>query len=618
MSELTAIITASEPAQRNRSLDAFCRPATAETLLTEAAALDRFRRASNNLYERVRAQFFLYAIHRFHLPFKPGFPTAGLIPFAAVEHILNRRFEQAIDLLLKLGRENGHSAALSSGLAAAYRGLAFQTLANQVRLSVRSFRGNNWLSRIGHPEDYPLSIRPELRTPDPASGLFPILRETTPVRMDLSHSGWSDIFFLGMDFPEGARVLNISIDLCVSGTGRTAAPPVEAWLRVIDEPVLRLSSVDLNASASITSIAEVFDFGRDYLGLLKAAVIASGLVPPAMEGSQAPLASLLARLTGHPGHGIEIVSRVNDIPKGSRLAVSTNLLGCLIAACTRATGQIRSLSGALTDEDRRLVAARAILGEWLGGSGGGWQDSGGLWPGMKVICGVEAQDGDPEWGISRGRLLPRHDVLSAEKVAPGTRERLEQSLVLAHGGMAQDVGPVLEMVTEKYLLRLEPEWRARLDAMSIFDDLVGHLRAGDTAAMGAGTERNFRGPIQTIIPWATNHYTAHAGAARGVGVLRPRIARAGGFGSRGARDRGPVTAARSEAGGRRFPDSRRPALGTRFRSSGTRADSGRPPRGTHRAGAEPFSCRYRDRECRAGRRFRREGPHRRAIPAHWR
>jgi hypothetical protein len=40
--------------------------------------------------------------------------------------------------------------------------------------------------------------------------------------MDLSHSGWSDIFFLGMDYPEGARVLNISIDLAVHG--RDPAP----------------------------------------------------------------------------------------------------------------------------------------------------------------------------------------------------------------------------------------------------------------------------------------------------------------------------------------------------------------------------------------------------------
>ena len=43
----------------------------------------------------------------------------------------------------------------------------------------------------------------------------------------------------------------------------------------------------------------------------------------------------------------------------------------------RATGQIKNLTGELEEIDRRIVAARAILGEWLGGSGGGWQDSGG-------------------------------------------------------------------------------------------------------------------------------------------------------------------------------------------------------------------------------------------------
>ena len=96
-------------------------------------------------------------------------------------------------------------------------------------------------------------------------------------------------------------------------------------------------------------------------------MIASGIVPPGMEGSPEPLAELLARLTGRPGHGIEIVSKVNDIPKGSRLAVSTNLLACLISVCMRATGQIHALTGALEEDDRRLVAARAILGEWLGG-----------------------------------------------------------------------------------------------------------------------------------------------------------------------------------------------------------------------------------------------------------
>src|SRR6516164_8594841 len=157
----------------------------------------------------------------------------------------------------------------------------------------------------------------------------------------------------------------------------------------------------------------MFDFARDYLGLLKAAVIASGIVPPGLEGSEQNLADLLDREIGR-GLGLEIISSVNNIPKGSRLAVSTTLLAALITACMRATGQARSLVGPLTDEERRLVAARAILGEWLGGSGGGWQDSGGVWPGIKLIEGVLAADDDPEFGISRGRLLPQHRLLGAD------------------------------------------------------------------------------------------------------------------------------------------------------------------------------------------------------------
>src|SRR5580658_6101581 len=504
MSQLTGIIAAADPALRNRSLDAFCRAATLAELQSESAALDRFRRDSDNLYERVRALFFLYAIHRFHLPFKPGVRAQATIPFHGYDHLLKRRFEEAIEIFLAAQSAHGPSAAISSALAAAYRGLGFQTLAGQVRRSVRTVRGNQWMFRTGHPADYPLRLRPELL--EQTGGLFPILRETTPVRMDLTHSGWSDIFFLGMDFPEGARVLNVSIDLSVRGAG-APKPPVEAWFRVIDEPVLRLASVDLQASAEITTLAEVFDFARDYLGLLKAAVIASGIIPPGMEGAGQPLADVLAVLTGRAGHGIEIVSRVNDIPKGSRLAVSTNLLASLISVCMRATGQAHSLMGPLDESDRRLVAARAILGEWLGGSGGGWQDSGGLWPAIKLIEGVQAAAGDTEFGISRGCLLPSHRILGMDEASAETRRNLQSSLVLVHGGMAQDVGPILEMVTEKYLLRSEAEWQGRQQAMQTLDEIPGRLRAGDVAAIGASTQRNFEGPIQTFIPWATNLYT---------------------------------------------------------------------------------------------------------------
>ncbi|MFN2248059.1 MAG: UTP--glucose-1-phosphate uridylyltransferase [Candidatus Promineifilaceae bacterium] len=506
MNQLIEIITSDDPVVRNRSLDSFARDASLSTLLEECKALERVRIENKNLYFRVRALFFLYAIHRFHLPYKEGVNKKGFIPYDGYLNLLQRRFEEAINIFLKVQESEGPSDAISSGLAAAYHGLGFQTLADQVRRSVRSVKGNQWMFRTGHPEDHPLRIRPELKRK--SRRLFPILHEATPVRMDLTHSGWSDIFFLGMDFPEGARVINTSINLSVLREGQSVepSPPVEAFLRVIDQPILRLSSVDLGATAEITTLAEIFDFARDYLGLLKAAIIAAGLVPPGMEGAGTPLKDLLAQLLG-PGLGLEIVSHVKEIPKGSRLAVSTSLLASLIAVAMRATGQTDSLTGQLSEEERRLVAARAILGEWLGGSGGGWQDSGGAWPGMKLIQGEEAAEGDPEFGISRGRLLPSHTILTLEDASAVTRKNLEASLVLVHGGMAQDVGPILEMVTEKYLLRSEKEWAGRQQAIHILDEVLEYLSEGDIQAIGNATQRNFSGPIQTIIPWAGNLYT---------------------------------------------------------------------------------------------------------------
>jgi hypothetical protein len=506
MERLIDVITSADPRVRNRSLDEYCRSASLSELTGQCAELESFRHASGNLLERVRACFFLYAIYRFHIPTKPGLPAGGRIPYAGYLHLLGRRFEEAVVRFLASQAEEGPSDALSSALAATYHKLAFQNLADQVRRSVRAARGNQWMFRVGHPLDQALRVREELLRRHSTDTPFPVLREATPVRMDLTHSAWSDIFFLGMDFPEGARVLNVSIDLGVRGRDDAPRPPVEAYLRVIDEPVLRLASVDLSTTADIVELDEVFDFARDYLGLLKAALIASGLVPPGLEGSGQSLSELLARLVG-PGRGLELVSNVNGIPKGSRLAVSTNLLASLISVCMRATCQIRNVEGPLAEADRRLVAARAILGEWLAGSGGGWQDSGGVWPGIKVIEGQEAVEGDPEFGSTRGRLLPNHRILDLKDVPLESRRRLQDSLVLVHGGMAQNVGPILEMVTEKHLLRSKQEWEARLEAGKILDDILGQLKRGDVAAIGAATTRNFFGPLQTIIPWVSNLYT---------------------------------------------------------------------------------------------------------------
>ena len=51
------------------------------------------------------------------------------------------------------------------------------------------------------------------------------------------------------------------------------------------------------------------------------------------------------------------------------------------------------------------------------------------------------------------------------------------------------------------------EWEGRFDAMKILDEIVEALGDGDLQRIGDATTRNFEGPLQTIIPWATNRFT---------------------------------------------------------------------------------------------------------------
>ncbi|QDA61812.1 UTP--glucose-1-phosphate uridylyltransferase [Hymenobacter jejuensis] len=506
MNVFVETIVATEPAKRNRSFYELSRGLSAKDLLQHLRELDQFRKATPNLYDKVRAILFLYAGFRFFLTESKDVPAVGKIPYAGFEDLLARRFEHAISTFLGELDAHGPNATLFSALADSYHHLSFQILADQVRKSVRSSKGNQWMFRVGHQEEHPIRIHPALLQRTDSSLFYPILHEHTSVRMDLTHSGWSDIFFLGMDYPEGARVINLSIDLGVFGRDKDILPPLHAYVRVIPDPVLRLTSIDLNTTKDVHDLADLFNFGNDYLSLVKAGVIASGLIPPSFEGTNQSLPDILARIVA-PGMGIELVTKVNDIPKGSRFAVSTNLLGSIISLLMRATGQTKNLTGGLDESERRLVASRAILGEWIGGSGGGWQDSGGVWPGIKAIQGTFAQEGDPEFNISRGTLLPRHRVLEGEEVHPEIGEKIMNSLVLMHGGMASNVGPILEMVTEKYLLRGEQETQARQQTNEIFDNILAAIKDGDVQKLGANTARNFAGPIKTIIPWASTYFT---------------------------------------------------------------------------------------------------------------
>ena len=245
---LTTIITSDRPRRpRLVARRVLPRRVARRRCCASATSSNAFRRPSDNLYERVRALFFLYAIHRFHVPAQARRrPAAARIPFDGYKHLLNRRFEEAIDAFLDVQRTRRPQRR---DLQRAGGGVPRPRLpdARQPGPPERAVGPRQPVDVPHRPPRRPAAAHPARSccSASPADGSFPILAEKTPVRMDLTHSAWSDIFFLGMDFPEGARVLNVSIDLAVRGRDTAPKPPVEAYLRVIDEPVLRLVSVDL-------------------------------------------------------------------------------------------------------------------------------------------------------------------------------------------------------------------------------------------------------------------------------------------------------------------------------------------------------------------------------------
>jgi galactokinase/mevalonate kinase-like predicted kinase len=505
---LIETIISQDDSVRNRSIYNLLKGMGRDDLMQSAYELEDFRRSSDNLYHKVRASLFLFVIYRFHLGMTSEIPQQGEIPFDGVKAAFDRDFESSISIYLSEIRDNGkHDSSIYSAIADSYYKISFKYLLDQVMLSISQCAENHHLYNIKSLDDYPFRAPSELTAPDNESGLYPVGVDASPVRLDPSHSGWSDIFFLGMDFPEGARVVNMSVDLRVRGSESDILPPCECYCRYVEEPAILLSSIDLKASKKVSDLKELFNFGNDHLSLLKAGVVASGIVPPCLEESNIPLKDILRKLLGKEG-GIEIVTKVNGIPKGSRLAVSTTLLATIITRLMRFSGQIKEMNGPVNEQERRTAASRAILGEWLGGSGGGWQDSGGLWPGIKVIAGIKAGKDAPEFGVSRGCLLPKHNVFSMQEIPEETEKQILDSIVLVHGGISQDVGPILEMVTIKYLLKLEKEWAARLKGIRLFDSIVDALKAGDMKELGRLTTEDWEASIQKVIPWVNNSFTA--------------------------------------------------------------------------------------------------------------
>jgi galactokinase/mevalonate kinase-like predicted kinase len=186
-----------------------------------------------------------------------------------------------------------------------------------------------------------------------------------PARLDVG-GGWTDTPPYSLE--HGGCVVNAAVNL-------NGQPPIQAYARVIDKPVIRIGSIDLGERTEITRFDELLNYRKatSSFALAKAALALSCLSPERNGGNKnTSLKKVLERFGG----GIELTT-LAAIPKGSGLGTSSIMGAVILAAIQRIMG--------IELSQRQLFFSVLRLEQALT-TGGGWQDQiGGVIDGVKMI-----------------------------------------------------------------------------------------------------------------------------------------------------------------------------------------------------------------------------------------
>jgi fucokinase len=186
----------------------------------------------------------------------------------------------------------------------------------------------------------------------------------SPARIELA-GGWTDTPPYTLEF--GGDVTNTAINL-------NGQPPIHCYCRILEEPVVRLNSIDGGKRLEIDHLSELTDYHRpgDPFALAKAALTISGFAPGMADW---PENVTLREILEHFGGGIEITTLVG-IPQGSGLGTSSILGATILGVIARLIGQ-KLTQQELFHNVLRLEQALT--------TGGGWQDqAGGCVGGSKI------------------------------------------------------------------------------------------------------------------------------------------------------------------------------------------------------------------------------------------
>jgi len=240
-----------------------------------------------------------------------------------------------------------------------------------------------------------------------------------PVRLDLG-GGWTDTPPYSLE--HGGTVVNAAVDL-------NGQPPVQVFARVSQELHVRLSSIDLGLSRTITDLEGLFDYQspEGAFSIAKAALALCGFSPDLQGWPQGvTLREMLERFGG----GIELTT-LCAVPKGSGLGTSSVVGAVLLATINRMLGVAAS--------QRQLFHQVLVLEQMLT-TGGGWQDQiGGAVGGLKLISTRPGMVPDPlvHW-------------LPADSLCPS---RNEGATLLYYTGITRLAKNILQHVVGRYLDR---------------------------------------------------------------------------------------------------------------------------------------------------------------------
>jgi fucokinase len=207
-----------------------------------------------------------------------------------------------------------------------------------------------------------------------------------PARLDLG-GGWTDTPPYALE--EGGCVINAAVNL-------NGQAPIHVYVRVVKEPVIRITSIDHGQRLIIKNLDDLLDYRQatSKFGLAKAALALSGFSPEKAVWPES--VKTLEEMLGCFGGGIELTT-LAAIPSGSGLGTSSIMGAVLMSVINR-------LIGSRTTE-RALFNLVLQLEQELT-TGGGWQDQiGGTVEGVKMIVTEKGLVPDPRIHFVKADVL---------------------------------------------------------------------------------------------------------------------------------------------------------------------------------------------------------------------